>query len=373
MDCDLLIVGAGPVGCVIAERAATQRGWRSIVVDKRDHVAGNCHDRFHESGVMIHAYGPHYFRTNDQKLLDYLSPFTEWIPGDYVVKSRIGDTLYPIPINLDTLEMFFHREFTPESAEAFLAGIRADITDPKNSEEFVLSRVGKELYEAFYLGYTLKQWERHPRDLDPSVCGRIPIRMNRDNRYVDHGFQVMPAKGYTALFAKMLDHPKIETMLSTEFSDVRGKIAPRVATVYCGPVDAYFENALGKLPWRSLEFEFVEHPVEYVQPCVQINEPSLDVPYTRTVEIKHATKQQHPHTVISIEYPRAEGDPYYPVPAAENRVLYERYKAMADEETRTKNVYFAGRLATYRYINTDQALEEALRTFDRISQDHPDA
>ncbi|TSC80617.1 MAG: UDP-galactopyranose mutase [Candidatus Peregrinibacteria bacterium Gr01-1014_25] len=373
-DVDLLIAGAGPVGCVIAERAATVCGWSSLIVEKRDHVAGNCHDEMHESGVMIHRYGPHYFRTNEKPLLDYLSAFTGWIEGNYRVKASVNGALYPFPINLDTLEQFFGKKLDAESAQTLLTSLASDIPQPANSEEFVLSRVGRQLYEAFYLGYTLKQWGRHPRDLEPSVCGRIPVRFTRDDRYVDAAYQVMPDKGYTAMFSAMIISPRIRTMLKTSFEDVRGKVHPRIATVYCGPLDAYFDGALGNLPWRSLAFDFRTLEQEFAQPCVQINYPN-EHDYTRTVEIKHVTRQTCPRTVVSYEYPRAEGDPYYPVPAPAHRALYERYRAMADEETRTKRVYFAGRLATYRYINTDQAIEEALHTFERIREDaaHGDA
>lgn len=368
-DCDLLIIGAGPVGCVIAERAAAVRGWSSLIVEKRGHVAGNCYDRPHENGVLIHQYGPHYFRTDSEELLAYLSKFTGWVEGNYRVKSSVNGVLYPFPINLDTLEMFFGKSgLTEEQGKELLASLAHPIAQPKNSEEFVLSRVGKELYEAFYLGYTLKQWSTHPRDLDPSVCGRIPVRFNRDDRYVNQRFQVMPDKGFTAMFSRMIENPLISVELDTDFADVRGKVIPRVATVYCGTPDSYFDHTLGRLPWRSLEFDFKPMPVEFAQPCVQINYPN-EHDYTRTVEIKHVTKQQHPHTVVSYEYPRAEGDPYYPVPAAANHALYAKYKEMADAEQRDKKVYFAGRLATYRYINTDQAIEEALATFERIRRD----
>jgi UDP-galactopyranose mutase len=365
---DLLIVGAGPVGCVVAERAATELGWTSLVVEKRAHVAGNCYDRLHSSGVLVHEYGPHYFRTNDEGLLAYLSRFTEWIPGNYLVKSSVRGRLYPFPINLTTLEQFFGRSFTAESAQAFLEERREKIEQPANSEEFVLSRVGRELYEAFYLGYTLKQWDRHPRDLDPSVCGRIPVRFDRDERYVNHRFQVTPARGFTAMFERMIADPRIEVALRTDYREVRASMTPRQATIYCGPIDEYFDYRLGRLPWRSLQFEFQAHDRELIQPCVQINYPDEHA-YTRSVEIKHVTGQQIPRTVISVEYPRAAGDPYYPVPAAANERLYREYARMAETETRDRRVYFTGRLARYRYLNTDEAIEGALATFETLKRD----
>ncbi len=365
---DLLIVGAGPVGCVIAERAARVLNWKSLILDKRSHVAGNCFDTQHKSGVMIHQYGPHYFRTNKQEIVDYLSEFTEWLPGNYIVKCSVNGKLYPFPINLDTLRSFFDREFSAESAKEYLDTIREKIDLPKNSEEFVLSRVGKELYEAFYLGYTLKQWGKHPSELDPSVCGRIPIRFNDVNTYVDHTFQIIPKEGYTAMFSAMISHPNITKQTGTEYSSVKNNIIPKRATLYTGAIDEYFGYSLGKLPWRSLEFDFVEKEKKFDQECVQINYPN-EHEYTRSVEIKHVTKQEHPHTVISYEYPKAEGDPFYPVPAPENRALYEKYKLLAEAETLKNKVYFAGRLAQYAYINTDEAIEIGLSTFDKIRKD----
>lgn len=364
----LLIVGAGPVGCVIAERAANVLGWKVLVIDKRNHIAGNCYDMHHESGVLIHRYGPHYFRTNNEELLQYLSGFTEWIPGDYFVKASTRGELFPFPINLLTLRQFFKKpDLTAEDAAALLEEKREHFEQPANSEEFVLSRVGRELYEAFYLGYTKKQWDIHPRDLAPSVCGRIPVRLNTNERYVDHKNQVTPARGFTEMFGKMLDHPNIDVRLETDYKDIQDEIKPEYATVYAGPIDEYFGNRYGKLPWRSLEFEFKKEDKEYVQPCVQINYPNQH-DYTRTVEIKHVTKQNHPATVISYEYPRAEGDPYYPIPRPVNKELYEKYKVLGEQETIDNDVYFCGRLAEYTYYNTDEVIERALGTFDKIKE-----
>lgn len=367
---DVVIAGAGPVGCLIAERLASQLNWQVLLIDKRNHVAGNCFDTFHDSGLMIHRYGPHYFRSNNKNLIEYLTQFTDWIPGNYIVKSSTNGELYPFPINLLTLGQFFKiADLDAEGAQKLLEEKREKIEHPANSEEFVLSRVGREMYESFYLNYTLKQWAIHPRDLAPSVCGRIPVRLNKDERYVDHEYQLTPAKGFTELFKKMVDHPNIEVRLETDFNDIRSTIKPAKATIYTGPIDEYFGCTLGKLPWRSLEFDFQEKPVEFEQPCVQINYPN-DHDYTRTVEIKHVTGQKHPHTVVSYEYPRAEGDPYYPIPMEQNHQLYEQYKKLAEQETIEKNVFFCGRLAEYKYYNTDEVLELALKTFEKIKAHH---
>jgi UDP-galactopyranose mutase len=366
-DVDLLVCGSGPVGCVVAERAASVLGWKVLVIDRREHVAGNCHDCYHQSGVLIHRYGPHYFRTNDDALLRYLSRFTEWIPARYEVRSLVRGQLLPFPINLTTLEAFFGRPLDPDSAEQLLASLRCRIGNPQNSEEVVLSRVGHELYEAFYRQYTLKQWGRPAAELAPEVCGRIPVRLDRDNRYVTHRHQVMPRRGFTALFKRMLRHRRIRVLLGYDFREVRSLIQPRHATVYTGPIDEYFDHCLGRLPYRSLRFDFVPHATPWIQPCVQVNYPN-QFPFTRSVEIKHVTGQRHPGTVISYETPASQGEPYYPVPAAGGSALYQQYQKLAEAETATRNVYFCGRLAQYRYFNTDEVIQEALKCFRKIQQ-----
>ena len=366
-DIDLLICGGGPVGATIAERAAHVLGWKVLVVERRSHLAGNCYDSTHKSGLRVHNYGPHYFRTNDEKLLHYLSRFTDWIPGSYVVKSSVRGQLVPFPINLTTLEQFFGRPLDAASAEQLLAQKRLSIAAPANSEEYVLSKVGRELYEAFYLNYTLKQWGSHPRELAASVCGRVPIRLNRDERYVDHRFQMMPKDGFTSLFTRMLRHRKIRVLTDCDFLEIQRLVKPRQATVYTGPIDAYFGHCFGPLPYRSLQFDFVPKRVEFAQPCVQINYPNEHA-WTRSVEIKHVTRQRHPHTVVCYETPQAAGEPYYPVPAPANQQLYERYRKHAEATTRRDRVFFCGRLAQYRYFNTDEAILEALACFERIRQ-----
>lgn len=369
---DLIIAGAGPVGCVIAEHAARLLNWKVLIVEKRGHIAGNCYDAPDEHGVLLHRYGPHYFRTNNPDLIAYLSSFTDWVPGNYVVKASVNGALYPFPINLTTLEQFFDCSLDEKSAQELLAGRRLETADPKNSEEFVLSRVGRELYEAFYLGYTQKQWNRHPRDLLPSVCGRIPVRLNRDERYVDHTHQLTPAGGFTAMFARMISHPNIEVRLDFDYLANKDNLRPRVATVYTGPIDAYFGYCHGRLDWRSLNFVNKHHKEQFIQPCVQINYPGSE-PYTRSVEIKHVTGQKIRGTTVVYEYPSDTGEPYYPVPSAENKSMYLQYKALSERESKENSVYFVGRLAQYTYINTDEAIEMAIAAFESIRQRYQDA
>lgn len=364
-EVDLIIVGAGLSGCVIAERAANLLHWKVLVLERRNHIAGNCFDKYMENGVLVHQYGPHYFRTNNPALIDYLSRFTMWIGGNYIVKSYFNHQLYPFPINLDTLEQFFCQDLDAEKAKELLEEKREKIASPQNSEEYVLSKIGREMYEAFYLNYTLKQWGKHPNELDVSVCGRIPVRFNRDNRYVDHQYQLMPVQGYTAMIQNMINHPNIHVMLNTDYKKLDMK--SNKAIVYTGAIDEYFNYSLGHLPWRSLKFDYKGFEEKIVQPCVQINYPN-EHDYTRSVEIKHVTKQDHPKTIVAYEYPTASGEPYYPVPAPENRVLFDRYSKLAEKETTERNVYFVGRLAKYAYLNMDEIIEQALDTFKIITK-----
>ncbi len=364
MTWDYLIVGAGFSGAVLAERLASQRGATCLVIDRRDHIGGNAHDRADAAGVLIHPYGPHYFRTNSDRVVEYLSQFTAWHPVEYKVLSHTHGRYWQFPINLNTFEALIGRPSTPEEMAATLAEWRVPIASPCNSEEVIISQVGRRLYGMFFENYTLKQWRRHPRELDPSVCGRIPVRTNRDDRFCDEKFQALPRAGYTAMFGRMLAQPGIEVRLRTDFREARAQI-PHRHLIYTGPVDEYFGNRLGPLPWRSLRFEMETLPVEFAQPAMQVNYPN-DHDYTRVVEIKHATGQKLPHTTIVREFPQdyAAGlEPYYPIPAPDARALYTRYAELAAVE---KGATFVGRLATYRYYNMDQCVAAALTEFEKL-------
>lgn len=369
---DFLIVGAGFSGLVVAEQLSNA-GWKCVIVDKRDHLGGNAYDCYDEAGVLIHPYGPHYFRTNSQRIVDYLSQFTEWHPVEYKIKSYSSGRYWSFPINLNTFEEWIGRSATTEEFEAWLEERRESIPDPANSEEVIVSQVGRELYQQFFEGYTLKQWQRHPRDLDASVCGRIPIRTNRDDRYLREEFQALPRDGYTAMFKAMLAaSPDVELHLDTNFQQAKERWNYR-HLVFTGPVDEYFNRCYGPLPYRSLSFEhesFEEEQLKarepisgkkgFWQPAMQVNYPDPEIPFTRIVEIKHATGQQIGATTIVREYPKSwqVGDePFYPVPADDAKALYQRYAALAEAE---ENVTFTGRLATYRYYNMDQVTGMAL-------------
>jgi len=360
---DYLIVGCGFAGSVLAERLANEHGARILMIDKRDHVGGNAYDEKDEAGILIHRYGPHIFHTNSDEVFAYLSRFTEWRPYEHRVLANVRDQLVPIPINRTTLNELFGLDLkTDEEAADYLASRAEKVEDIQTSEDVVINAVGRELYETFFRGYTRKQWGLDPSELDKSVTARIPTRTNTDDRYFTDKHQAMPAEGYTAMFKRMLDHPNIMIMLGTDYREVKNEI-DAAHTIYSGPIDEYFDWRFGKLPYRSLRFVHSTIDAEQFQQVGTVNFPSEEVPYTRISEYKHLTGQAHRQTSITLEYPSAEGDPYYPVPRAENQALYKKYEALADA---TKGVTFVGRLATYRYYNMDQIVGQALATFRRL-------
>jgi UDP-galactopyranose mutase len=362
MGHDVVVVGAGFAGSVVAERLASA-GRRVLVVDRRDHVAGNAFDELDAAGIRIHRYGPHIFHTNAPEIVDYLSRFTAWRPYEHRVLARVRDVLVPIPINRTTLNTLFAAGLADDDeAAAFLAKRAEPGPPPRTSEESVVRAVGRELYELFFRGYTRKQWGLDPSDLDASVTARIPTRTNTDDRYFTDRFQAMPADGYTAMFERMLDHPGIEVRTGVDYHEARQDI-DAAAVVYTGPVDAFFDYRFGRLPYRSLRFEFQTLDEAWHQPVGTINEPDERVPYTRTTEFKHLTGQRDDRTTIVREFPTAEGDPYYPIPRPANRELYERYEALA---AGTPGVQFLGRLGTYKYYNMDQVVGQALAWFRKV-------
>jgi UDP-galactopyranose mutase len=360
---DYLIVGCGFAGSVLAERLAAEHGARILMIDKRDHVGGNAYDEKNADGILYHKYGPHIFHTNSDEVFAYLSRFTEWRPYEHRVLATVRDKLVPIPINRTTLNELFGLDLkTDEDAAAYLASRAETVEEIKTSEDVVINAVGRELYELFFRGYTRKQWGLDPSELDKSVTARIPTRTNTDDRYFTDKHQAMPADGYTAMFKRMLDNPLITIALGTDYREVKDEI-DAAHTIYTGPIDEFFDWRFGKLPYRSLRFVHSTIDAERFQVVGTVNYPSEDVPYTRISEYKHLTGQEHRQTSITLEYPSAEGDPYYPVPRPENQALFKRYEALADA---TKGVTFVGRLATYRYYNMDQIVGQALSVFRRL-------
>ncbi|MGV3721076.1 MAG: UDP-galactopyranose mutase [Actinomycetota bacterium] len=359
---DYLIVGAGFAGSVLAERLATQAGKKVLIIDKRNHIGGNAYDCYNDDGILIHKYGPHIFHTNSERVVEYLSQFTEWRAYEHRVLAQVDGKLLPIPINRTTVnELYGMNLLTEEECQKFFDTLAEPVDRCRTSEDVVVSKVGRELYLKFFRGYTRKQWGIDPSELDAQVTARIPTRTNTDDRYFTDTFQAMPLHGYTRMFEKMLSHQNIKIMLNTDYREILGAI-PYKEMIFTGPVDQYFNYCYGKLPYRSLEFRHRTLDKERELPVAVVNYPN-DHDYTRITEFKQLTGQVHPKTGVVYEYPRSEGDPYYPIPKPECTALYEKYKALAEQ---TPGVYFVGRLATYKYYNMDQVVAQALATYEKV-------
>lgn len=359
---DYLIVGAGFAGSVMAEQLARTCGKKVLLVDRRPHIGGNAYDHLDSSGLLIHRYGPHIFHTNSAEVFNYLSRFTKWRKYEHRVLASVSGKLVPVPINLDTVNRLYDLNLTEGEIEGFFHSRAEKIADIRTSEDVVLSRVGRDLYEKLFRGYTRKQWGLDPSQLDAQVTARIPVRTNRDDRYFTDTHQAMPLKGFTHMFENMLDHPGIQLELGVDYRDVIRSVSYR-EMIYSGPIDEFFQNRFGKLPYRSLEFRHETVNQEQFQPVAVVNYPNENA-YTRITEFKHLTGQTHAKTSVVYEFPRAEGDPYYPVPRPENAALYKKYEALAQV---TPSVHFVGRLATYKYYNMDQIVAQALTLCAKIA------
>lgn len=360
---DYLIVGAGFAGSVLAERLATQSNKKVLIIDKRLHIGGNAYDYYNNDGILIHKYGPHIFHTNSKEVFEYLGKFTPWRPYEHKVLGSVDGQLVPIPINLNTINALYGLNLCSADVEDFFAKRAEKVDRVKTSEDVVVSKVGRELYEKFFRGYTRKMWDLDPSELDASVTARVPTRTNRDDRYFTDTYQAMPLNGYTQMFQNMLSHRNIKIMVNTDYKDIID-IIPYKNLIFTGPVDEYFNYCYGKLPYRSLEFKFETIDKEIFQSTGTINYPNEQL-YTRITDFKYLTGQVHPKTAVVYEFPKAEGDPYYPVPRPENAELYKKYQQLAST---MKNTYFVGRLATYKYYNMDQVVAQALSTFKKIIQ-----
>jgi UDP-galactopyranose mutase len=363
---DWLIVGAGFAGSVLAERLANERNEKVLVIDRRNHIGGNAYDRYDDEGLLIHQYGPHIFHTNSKQIFDYLSQFTEWRFYEHRVLAEVDGQLVPIPINLDTVNKLYGLNLTSEELVEWFKSRAEPVDEVKTSEDVVVSAVGRELYEKFFRGYTRKQWGLDPSELDKSVTARVPTRTNRDDRYFGDEFQFMPKHGYTRMFESMLRNPNIHVMTQTDYNDIKD-VVPHRRVIYTGPIDEYFDFKFGKLPYRSLRFEHKTLDTAWHQPVAVVNYPQTQ-DYTRVTEYKYLTGQEHQKTALTYEYPSAEGDPYYPIPKPENQELFKKYERLA---LATPDVWFVGRLATYRYYNMDQIVGQALATFRRINEALP--
>jgi len=365
MGYDVVVVGAGFAGSVIAERLASEHGKRVLIVERRSHIGGNAFDELDASGILVHRYGPHIFHTNSADVFSYLSRFTSWRPYEHRVLASVRDRLVPMPINRTTLNELFDANLCDDAGvERFFAERAEPSGTARTSEDVVVGRVGRELYELFFRGYTRKQWGLDPSQLDASVTARVPARTNDDDRYFTDRFQAMPADGFSRLFERLLDQPGIEVRTGVDFHAIRDDL-DFGQLVYSGPVDAYFGQRFGPLPYRSLRFAFETLPLARYQLVGTVNYPDEALPFTRITEFRHLTGQDHDWTTIVREYPESTGDPFYPIPRPENRALYERYLGLA---AATPGVHFAGRLGTYKYYNMDQVVAQALLTAARIGE-----
>ena len=362
---NIVIVGAGFSGAVIARELA-QAGHQAVVFDSRAHVAGNCHtERDAETNVMVHRYGPHIFHTSNERVWQYVQQFDEFMPFINRVKSIYNDRVYSLPINLMTINSFFGKTLNPNEAAAFMDSLGdKSITDPQTFEEQALRFVGKELYEAFFKGYTQKQWGMPPNELPASILKRLPVRFNYDDNYYASKYQGMPRHGYTHIVQRMLDHPNIEVRLNTSFS--REQAAGYDHVFYSGPIDAWFGYVNGRLGYRTLDFGVERHDGDYQGNAV-INYGNQEVPYTRISEHKHfAPWEQHEKTLIYKEYSRLCGEsdiPYYPIRLVKDKADLASYVELAQRES---NVTFVGRLGTYRYLDMHITIEEALNVAERF-------
>jgi UDP-galactopyranose mutase len=359
---DYLVIGAGFAGATIAERLAAHAGKRVLICDKRNHIGGNAYDYYNDDGVLIHKYGPHIFHTNSAEVFGYLSRFTEWRPYQHRVRACVDGQLLPIPINLDTVNQLYGTHYTSFDLEAFFQSVAEPRHPITTSEDVVVNRVGRELYEKFFRNYTRKQWGLDPSELDSSVIARVPVRTNRDDRYFTDTYQAMPLHGYTRMFERMLDHSNIHVLLNADYREIR-ELVPHRQLIYTGPVDEYFDYCFGRLPYRSLRFQWETRDVRVAQSAPVINYPN-DHLYTRVTEMKYLSGQDHPKTSLVYEYPTDQGDPYYPIPTAENAALYAKYQQLANT---TPEVQFLGRLGTYKYYNMDQVVAQALAVYAKLA------
>lgn len=363
MMADILIIGAGISGSVLAERYATI-GKKVLMLEKRDHIAGNCYDYIDDNGILVSKYGAHLFHTNFEDVWAYVNRFSEWYPWEHKVLAKVDGQLVNIPINMTTVNTLFNLNLQTEAEmKAWLEENRVKIENPANGKEAVISKVGRVLYEKMFRQYTKKQWDKYPEELDASVLNRIPVRTNTDDRYFSDTYQALPKGGYTQLFENLLDHPNIEVRLNTDYFDVKDRIGGFEKVFYTGPIDRFFSfkhSLEEQLEYRSINFVWESVDQEYYQENSVVNYPGMEVDFTRIIEYKHFGNQKSKKTTIVREYTTDEGEPYYPVLNKRNQDIYNKYKAEAEKHPQ---VHFVGRLANYKYFNMDQAFKNALDLF----------
>ncbi len=365
-DKPIIIVGAGLSGATLARKYA-EKGERVIVVDKRDHIGGNTYDFINEHGVLMAKYGAHIYHDSDDETWEFVSRFTEWLPYEHRVRSYVEGKLVPVPTNIDTYNEVLGENWTDgKKLQEWVESQHPEITEPKNSEESALKRIGSNvIYEKMFKNYTKKQWDKYPAELDASVMERIPVRYDHNDRYFGDKYEGIPKHGYTVLVRNMLDHENIQVILGRDYHDMT--LDKPKLLFYTGKIDTYFGEKFGKLEYRSIEFEHETLKEESFQELPVINYPGEEFPYTRIIEHKKFYNQDLPVTTITREYSIAGGEPYYPVPNQENRDLYEKYRQEA-EKLEEKGIYFIGRLASYKYFNMNQAVRAALDLYYKLNK-----
>lgn len=356
-----VVIGSGFAGSVIARLIAEGRNEKVLLVEKRNHIGGNAYDCYDENGILIHKYGPHIFHTNNKKVWDFLSRFTEWRLYQHQVLAYIDGKFVPFPINVDTINLLFATNYNSSNIMEFFDSVRVKVDQISNSEDVIISQVGYELFEKFFKNYTKKQWDLFPNELSSEVTSRIPVRNNRDGRYFTDKYQGIPKNGYTKMFENILDHPNIHILLNTDFKDIRDNIKFE-KLFYTGRIDEFFDYKYGKLDFRSLRFEFESYNMDYYQKVGTVNYPN-DYDFTRITEFKHLSGQISPVTTIVKEFPTSNGEPYYPILNVKNIDLIKKYQADA---VKLDNIWFLGRLGTYKYLNMDTVVEKAFELFESL-------
>ena len=365
---DILIVGCGLSGVVIADQFANILNKKVLIIDKRDHIGGNIYDyKDEETGILMSKYGAHLFHTNNERVWSYVNKFTEWIRWDHIVLGNVDDKLINIPVNINTVNALCNENIKiSEEMNEWLLNNQVKYENINNGEEMAKSRVGEILYNKIFKDYTYKQWNKYPEDLDASVLARIPVRNNLDNRYFDDRYQALPKYGYTEFIKNILNNKNIEVKLNTDYFEfIKDNNIKFEEIIYTGPIDHYYSNkGLEKLEYRSINFDIKKiKNMNYFQPNSVVNYPSINDEFTRIVEYKHFLNQKSNDTVIVYEITTDNGEPFYPIPNKRNLDLFNDYKKFINDE---KNVHFIGRLANYKYFNMDAAILNSLEYFDNF-------
>ena len=371
---DLVVVGSGLFGLTVARQAA-EVGLKVSILEKRSHIGGNAYSEIDSAtGIEVHTYGSHLFHTSNEKVWDYVNKFTAFEPYEHRVWTKYNGKVYPMPINLATMCMYFERDLSPEEARKLIAEQAAEFTGtPQNFEDKAVSLIGRPLYEAFIKGYTAKQWQTDPRELPSEIISRLPVRYNFDNRYFSDTHQALPKNGYTAWLSNMADHANITVTLEADFFDSKSDTVGNVPVLYTGPLDRYFEYEHGRLGWRTLDFEFETLAIDDYQGTSVMNYADESVPFTRVHEFKHFRPDlvhTEGSTIIAREFSRFSNEhdeDYYPINSHSDRELLTSYREQANNESL---VWFGGRLGSYQYLDMHMAIASALTMFENEIRPH---